>query len=81
MFFWICTPFDVYWKLADYVWLQLHQGEFHCYNEGVEIMASCIISAVQDFIACGLPLILFWKLRIPLKQKVALGGIFSLGLL
>jgi hypothetical protein len=81
MFFWICRPFHAYWKLADYVWLNTHLGEFRCFDEGATIMASCIISAVQDFVACGLPLVLFWKLRIPLRQKVALGGIFSLGLL
>jgi hypothetical protein len=80
-FFWMCRPFNAYWKLADYVWLSLHKGEFQCFNEGALIMSSCIISAVQDFVACGLPLVLFWKLSIPIRQKVVLGMIFSLGLL
>jgi len=80
-FFFVCTPFSAYWKQADYVWLVTNGDKFSCRNEGVIIISSAIVSAVQDFVACGLPMILFWKLRIPMKQKFALGGIFSLGFL
>jgi hypothetical protein len=76
-----CRPFHAYWKLADYFWLMQNKDKFQCLDEGVILVASAIVSAVQDFIACGLPMILFWKLRIPIRQKIALGGIFALGFL
>lgn len=76
-----CRPLFSYWKLADYIWLSNNKDNFQCLDEGILLVISAIVSAVQDFIACGLPMILFWKLRIPIRQKIALGGIFALGIL
>jgi len=77
--FFTCRPFFAYWKQADHVWLAQNENNFTCIDEGMLIVSSAVISALQDFIACGLPTILFWKLRIPRRQKIALGGIFALG--
>lgn len=79
--FLICKPFSTYWLQADYFWLNMHRNDFTCQNEGVVLVISAAISALQDFIACGLPMILLWKLHIPRRQKWALGAIFSVGLL
>jgi len=43
------------------------------------VLAASIISAAQDFITAILPTFLYWNLRIPLKQKMALFGIFAIG--
>jgi len=77
--FLICTPFNSYWLQADYGWLYSHENDFHCSDEGTALVASAAISALQDFLACGMPMILFWKLQIPRRQKLALGAIFSVG--
>jgi hypothetical protein len=50
-------------------------------NEPANVLAASAISIIQDFLACGLPIILFWKLKLPRRQKVALAAIFSVGLL
>jgi hypothetical protein len=76
-----CRPLYAYWKLADYFWLAQNKDKFKCLDEGIILVASAVVSAVQDFVACGMPMILFWKLRIPKQQKIALGGIFALGIL
>jgi len=75
----VCKPFPSFWLQADYFWLAANENNFKCMNEGVILVSSAAISAVQDFVACGLPIILFWKLQIPKRQKIALGGIFALG--
>lgn len=81
MLFFVCRPFHAYWKLADYTWLYDHKGDFTCWPEGLILVISAAISAFQDVVACFLPMILFWKLRIPMRQKIALGAIFALGFL
>lgn len=79
--FLICTPFNSFWLQADYVWLTVHRGDFHCQDEGVVLVVSAAISAFQDILACCLPMVLLWKLQIPKRQKYALGTIFSVGIL
>jgi hypothetical protein len=78
-----CRPFYVWWLVGNWFWYEANKdkGVFKCDNEGRTIVASAAISALQDFVACGLPITLFWKLRIPTKQKIALGGIFTVGFL
>jgi hypothetical protein len=81
MLFGVCRPLSTYWMQADYLWYAENEGKFDCLNEASILVASAVISAVQDFIACGLTMILFWKLRIPRRQKIALGAIFAIGIL
>jgi hypothetical protein len=77
----VCRPLSTYWKQADWFWYAQNEHSFVCMDEAIILVSSAIISAVQDFIACGLPMILFWKLQIPLRQKFALGSIFAVGFL
>ncbi|KAJ4326239.1 hypothetical protein N0V94_000186 [Neodidymelliopsis sp. IMI 364377] len=53
--------------------------EFHCFNEGADILSASIISTAQDLITAILPTFLYWNLRIPVRQKIALFGIFAIG--
>ncbi|GME42048.1 hypothetical protein GTA08_BOTSDO06142 [Neofusicoccum parvum] len=73
-----CKPIDSFWMQVDPIWAETH--EWHCFDEGANILAASIISVVQDFMACGLPLLLFRKLQIPRRQKIVLGGVFGVGL-
>lgn len=76
-----CNPVEAYWMQIDPVWLSQHQDKFACHGEASNLIASAVISVIHDFVACGLPAILLWKLKISKNQKVALGGLFSVGLL
>jgi hypothetical protein len=76
-----CNPVEAYWKQVDPIWLSQHKGKFECHGEASNLIASAVISVVHDFVACGLPAILLWKLKISKTQKLALGGLFGVGVL
>jgi hypothetical protein len=76
-----CRPFRAFWMEADMVWSARNAGKFHCFNEGANIIGAAVISVIQDFIACGMPSVLFWKTRLPQRQKIALGILFGVGFL
>ena len=81
MLFYQCRPLNSYWKQVDYFWYDANKDNFICTDEGAVLVASAVVSAIQDFIACGMPMVLFWKLHIPRKQKIALAAIFAVGIL
>jgi len=74
-----CSPIEGYWHYFDIAWRL--QNELHCHNEGAEIVSVVIISTLQDFFLCALPIVLIWNLQIHKRQKIALCGIFGMGLL
>lgn len=76
-----CNPVETFWKQVDPAWFAQHKGKFKCHGEASNLIASAVVSVVHDFVACGLPAILLWKLQISKNQKLALGGLFGLGLL
>lgn len=73
-----CQPISAFWDQVDILKV-LGGYEYHCFDEGADLLAASIISASQDFITAILPTFLYWNLRIPLQQKLALFGIFALG--
>lgn len=79
----VCRPFSSYWMQADYQWLYSNDNmsKFHCEDEAAALISSAAISSVQDFIACGLPIVLLWRLSMPKRQKIALAVIFAVGVL
>lgn len=79
--FGICVPLSTYWKQADWGWYEANSNSFHCLPEGKMLISSAVISASQDFIACGLPMILFSTLQMPRRQKIALSMVFMVGIL
>lgn len=76
-----CRPLAAFWSQADPAWLIANDGKWSCTDEGAMIVSAAVVSIVQDFIVCFLPTTLFLRLRIPLKQKLALTGIFGVGFL
>jgi hypothetical protein len=74
-------PLYADWMLGNPFWWAEHKDEVHYINEGVVIASSAIVSAVQDFIVCGMPMMVFWKMTIPRRQRIALGAIFAVGFL
>ena len=72
-----CYPLDAFWNQFD-VALQLEGYKYSCwYNEQADIMAASIISALQDAVTALLPTLLYWNLRIPRRQKIALAAVFA----
>jgi hypothetical protein len=76
-----CRPLNAYWNQGNLFWQAAHQGDWYCSDEAATIVAASVISMVQDFIACLLPMALFARLKISRKQKIALAGIFGVGFL
>lgn len=77
-FIFTCSPTEGYWHLFDIRWRFTHR--LKCRDEGKEVVAATIISTVQDFLICALPILLVWNLQLPRRQKAGLIGIFGLGL-
>jgi hypothetical protein len=76
-----CRPFYSFWQQVDPAWNIRNEGKYHCINEEKDLVAAAIVSVIQDFIACGMPSVLLWKLTMPRRQKIALGAIFGVGFL
>ncbi len=74
----MCTPVAGYFYMFDLVWRSSH--EMYCRNEGAIVVSCAIMSTVQDLVICMLPVLLIWNLQIAQRQKIALCGIFGLGL-
>ncbi|XP_014557341.1 hypothetical protein COCVIDRAFT_37248 [Bipolaris victoriae FI3] len=73
-----CQPIEAFWEQFDPI-KKLQGYEFHCFDEGADVLAASIISATQDLLTAILPTFLYWNLQIPLRQKLALFGIFAMG--
>jgi hypothetical protein len=73
-----CSPVEAYWYRFTSSWLRTHKYE--CVDEVAYLVAVIVISTVQDFLACMLPMFVVFKLRLPLRQRLGLAGVFLLGL-
>lgn len=73
-----CQPISTFWDQVD-IAKRLKEYEFHCFDEGAELSAAGVISAAQDLLTAVLPTFLYWDLKIPVRQKVTLFGIFAIG--
>jgi hypothetical protein len=78
-----CHPIDSFWNQVDFGWAKTHKigRDYHCFNETANVLAASAVSIIHDFLACGMPMLLFWKLQLPMRQKMALAAIFSVGFL
>lgn len=52
-----------------------------CLNIDASIVATSVINIVSDFSILLLPVFAVWKLKMPIKRKLAIGTIFGTGLL
>lgn len=72
-----CSPISAFWYELSPAWVAAHS--YHCNNEGANLLAASVISVLQDFVAALLPIVLFWRLQIPIRQKIVLAAIFAVG--
>jgi len=75
----ICQPTDSYWNSFTPSWAATHK--FHCADQSVSIPSAVGLSVLGDFYTTSLPLLLIFRLKLPLKQKLALYSLFALGFL
>ncbi|KAK8177679.1 hypothetical protein IWX90DRAFT_377440, partial [Phyllosticta citrichinensis] len=73
-----CRPLEAFWRQLDPRWRARYK--FECFDEAADILAASAVSLLQDIIACVLPLLIMWQLSIPKRQKIALTGVFGLGI-
>jgi hypothetical protein len=74
-----CSPVVGFFHLFDLSWRI--KNEVTCLDEGAIIVACAIVGTIQDLFVCLLPILLVWNLKMSKRQKVALCGIFAVGLL
>lgn len=66
-----CTPIDA-------VWNSVQGKRAHCVNDVVNDYYA-VISIIVDVVVLAIPWPVVWKLKMPVRQKVAVSGIFLLG--
>jgi hypothetical protein len=76
-----CAPMNAFWNQVDPAWKRLHAGQYKCLDEPALLFAVNITSIIQDFLTFLMPMMLFWNLRLPTRQKVILQGLFGIGFL
>jgi hypothetical protein len=70
-----CQPAYLAWSITD--------RENHCPSERTDILVSSIGSAINittDIIISIAPMLLFWKLRRPLRERILICGLTGIGL-
>lgn len=73
-----CRPFSAFWDQLNLS--KLAAGyKYECVDEGFHLLSATIISCVQDFIATTVPACLWWKITLPVRQKLALAAVFAIG--
>jgi hypothetical protein len=75
----LCRPISAYWLTFDRDYYL--DGDWTCGREEVAEPLSAIFSVVGDAYSTIIPLVLVSKLTLPIRQKAALYGLFSLGFL
>ena len=72
-----CTPTEAYWKAYD----PTYTTPYHCVDTtSINVLAG-IAAAISDLYSVILPCAMTWTVRLPKQQKIALIGVFCLGLL
>ncbi|KAL1610059.1 hypothetical protein SLS60_001724 [Paraconiothyrium brasiliense] len=73
-----CQPIAAFWEQSNII--KVAQGyKYECFNEGADVFSAAVISCAQDLLTAILPTFLYWHLQIPVRQKIALFGIFAIG--
>ena len=78
-----CRPLDSYWLAVNSNWrnANIRGVDWQCYNEGVSTAVANAVSISQDLLTCSIPMFMFWRLQMPLQQKIALAILFGIGYL
>ena len=75
--FFQCKPFSAFWNQVDIFWKAEH--EFSCHDDAPLLLAASGVSVAQDFLVAGMPTIMFARMDIPIRQKLAMALVFAVG--
>ena len=90
---WILISIVVIWGISFFfatllecvpiyqVWTTLYGQPRKCYEYLPMFYATAISNMIIDFLIIALPWPMIWRLQMPTRQKIAVGGIFTLGAL
>lgn len=67
-------PIKAYWDLEP-------QYPHTCLNDGAIVFSASTINIFTDVLTTILPMPLIWKLKLPARQRLAVMGIFGLGII
>lgn len=70
-----CHPVQYYWEETTF------QAAPRCISPITLIEAQVVTDLVIDFLILVLPIPIIWNLKLPIKQRLSIVGIFLLGLL
>lgn len=71
---WNHRPIKAYWTVGP-------KFKHHCLNEGNVLFAASVINLFTDFMTTAVPMPLIWRLKLPIRQRLAVMSIFGLGVL
>ena len=71
-----CHPISAFWDKS-----LLKLAGNHCFSSKAFWFSYSVVNIVLDFLILLLPIHEVLKLQLPLKEKIALCGVFSLGIL
>ncbi|KFY46098.1 hypothetical protein V495_02649 [Pseudogymnoascus sp. VKM F-4514 (FW-929)] len=66
-----CTPFHLYWQVVP--------DPGHCTTGAIQLIVFVSLNMVTDAMLIGLPMPYLFRMRKPLKQRLSLVGLFSIG--
>ncbi|RDW78748.1 uncharacterized protein DSM5745_05600 [Aspergillus mulundensis] len=69
-----CRPIKAYWDLEP-------QYPHTCLDDGAIVFSASTINIFTDVVTTILPMPLIWKLKLPTRQRLAVMGIFGLGII
>jgi hypothetical protein len=77
-----CRPLNAFWWQVDFDWEYTHvEGvDYVCAKEPLIYICSISFVVLQDFMTVALPMTIFWRLRLPFRQKAVLSVLFGIGI-
>lgn len=68
----LCSP-------GAYLWDQQGNVNRTCLNVSAVCLSASVINLILDIVVLGLPMPLLWTLQMPLSKRIAVMGVFSMG--
>lgn len=77
-----CSPVHMYWdhhKTDKIVNGQMVNGDYNCIDQASFSLSTAAIAVLTDVAILLVPIVMMWKLRMPLRRKLAVVFVLSLG--
>ncbi|KAJ9227202.1 hypothetical protein DTO027B5_791 [Paecilomyces variotii] len=68
-----CNPVRAFWDLEP-------SYPYHCLNGNNDVFAASVVNIFTDLLCTVLPMPLIWRLKLPVRQRMAVISIFGVGI-